>query len=373
MHIEEITEITVMNTTEIAKSIRGFSNGKAYSSDIAGGKKNAFYSEMTYDEFTAYLKENSSSINEFNAESASEKTSVKRSDGGWSLVFEKFSDSAKADLSKDFKSILGDTEISDVRISIVLDRDLYYKSFIMDLFFPDDSVFDEFSVRMDFSAVNTGTTEIDEIDFNNYTKVADIRVLDKLDAALNYVPEEGEKQSVTVTISEHSVNNGNISRYKETDKIVYETVGGKLKYEITADVSSNTKSKYIITYEDGTQNIERYSESGRLEDTTSNESSDDKETAYILGILNSVKYSSAVLKTMKVSEDTPNTYILTCDVPEEFADTSSYKSATLTVIVTLDAEGEISKIDSEVYIKFSNLNTNTYTLTVVCDFGEKAE
>ena len=373
MHIEEITEITVMNTTEIAKSIRGFSNGKAYSSDIAGGKKSAFYSEMTYDEYTAYLSEDSSSISEFNAESASEKTSVKRSDGGWSLVFEKFSDSAKADLAENFKDILGDSEVTDVRISIVLDRDLYYKSFIMDLFFPDDSAFDEFAIKMDFSAVNAGTTEIAEIDFNDYTKVADIRVLDKLDDALNYVPEEGEKRSVTVTISQHSVSNGNVSRAKEIDKISYETVNGKLKYEINAEIPTNSNENYVISYEDGTQTVAKYTPSGRLYNTSTKESDDAFERAYILGILNTVKYNRGVIKTMKVSEDTPNTYVLTCDVPEELMDTSSYKSATLTVIVTLDAEGDISKIDSEVYIKASNLNTNTYTLTVVCDFSEVAE
>jgi len=374
MHQEQSTEITIADTTEITKSIRGYANGKAYASDVSSGKKASFYSEMTFDDYKAHMNRNSDALlSAFNAESASEKTSAKRSDGGWSLVFECFSSEAKSDLTKQFDDILSGTEISDAKVSIVLDADLYYKSFIIDLFFPDKSDFKEFSVRIDFSNINSGTTVIDEIDFSDYTKVPDIRVLDKLDDALNYVPEEGEKQSVTVTASEYAVSNGNVSRYKEINKIVYETVNGKLEYEINAEIPTNSKDNYVISYEDGTQTIEQYNSSGKLCDTITNKSDDNTERAYILGILNNTKYNRGVLKTMKVSEDDPSSYILTCDVPAEFADTSSFKSATLTVIVTLDANGEISKIDSEVYIKASNLNTNTYTLTVVCVFGGAEE
>lgn len=374
MHQEESTELSIADTTVITKSIRGYANGKAYTCDVSNGKKTAFYSEIPFDDYIAHLTRSSDDVlNAFSAESASEKNSVKRSDGGWSIVFESFNSEAKQDLAKQFEALLGSTEVSDVRISIVLDADLYYKSFIMDLFFPSDSDFKELSFRIDFSSVNTGTVEIDDMDFEDYTKIPDIRVLDKLDDALNYVPEEGEKRSVTVTISQHSVSNGNVSRAKEIDKIVYETVDGKLKYEINAEIPTNSNENYVISYEDGTQTVAKYTPSGRLYNTSTKESDDAFERAYILGILNTVKYNRGVIKTMKVSEDDPSSYILTCDVPADFMDTSAYKSATLTVIVTLDAEGEISKIDSEIYIKASNLNTNTYTLTTVCVFGDFEE
>ena len=370
-HQEETTEISIADKTEITKSIRGYVNGKAYTCDVSSGKKTAFYSEIPFDDYIAHLNRNSDDVlSAFSAASASEKTSVKRSDGGWSLVFEDFSDEAKQDLAKQFEALIGGTVVTDAKISIVLDADLYYKSFIMDLFFPSDSDFKELSFRIDFSSVNTGTVEIDEIDFDDYTKIPDIRVLDKLDDVLNYVPEEGEKQSVKVTISQHSVSNGTVSRAREIDKIVYETVDGKLKYEINAEIPSNSNEKYVISYEDGTRTVEHYNSAGHYDDTTTKKTDDDVEKAYVLGILNTVKYNRSVIKKMKVSDNDPNSYIITCDVPSEFMDTSAYKSATLTVIVTLDANGEISKIDSEIYIKASNLNTNTYTLTAVCVFGD---
>ena len=374
MHQEESTEISIANTTEITKSTRGYANGKAYINDVSSGKKIAFYSEMPFDDYKAHINRKSDDvISAFNAESASEKTSVKRSDGGWSLVFEGFSNSAKADLAKQFETLLGSTEVSDVKVSIVLDEDLYYKSFIMDIFFPDDSNFKELSFRIDFSSVNAGTVEIDDVDFDDYTKVPDIRVLDKLDDALNYIPEEGEKQTVNVKISQFQYANGNTSSQNETDNIVYETVDGKLGYEITAERSSSLKTKQVISYKDGTQTIEKYNPSGKIYNTSTKESNDTAEKAYILGIINTVKYDMSVLKTMTVSEDDPNTYILTCDVPAAFMDTSSYQSAELTIKVTLDADGNIAQIFNEVYIKISSLNGNYYSLKVTCKFGATAE
>jgi hypothetical protein len=102
------------------------------------------------------------------------------------------------------------------------------------------------------------------------------------------------------------------------------------------------------------------------------ESSDAAERAYVLGIINAFKYDISVVKTMKVSEDDPNTYILECAVPKALMDTSAFQSAKLTIELTLDENGEISKIYNEVYIKVSSLNADNYSFKVTCTFGEPA-
>ena len=375
MHQEESIEISIAGKSEITKSTSGYSCGKAYISEVSSGKKTAFYSEMTYDEYMAYLAEDSDDVlNAFNAESASEKTSAKLSDGGWSLIFEKFNDKAKAALTKKFDDHLGDTEVTDAKISIVLDDGLYYKSFIMDLFFHDDSDFKEFSFRIDFSDINAETIDINAFEYNKYTQIADIRVLDKLDKALGYMPEDGEKGEVNVRISQRAHTNGKLSlNQKETSRIVYETVDGKFKYEIDGELSTIATSKYVIKYEDGTQTVELYSESGNLQNSNSTESDDDTQRAYVLGIINTVKYNRTLVKSMKISEDVANTYILSCDVSKELIGTSEYFSAKLTVEVTLDDDGNVSEIASEIYVKYDFLDRNSYMLTEYCTFGENAK
>ena len=361
-------ELEMAGTTQLSKHYTGYQYGKYYKSEVSSGSKNQIYSELSYEDYNKHLADmNGSGLLYFNAECAGEKSSAERTDGGWTLVFKSFSEESIAEMEANLQLILFDNEIEDMEVTVVLDENLYCKTVILELEFSEESDIEEFACRMNVTEVDTGKTVIDRMSFDDYIELDDIRVLEKIEKELSFIPSDGELRAATVNISKRAVTNGNIAKIKETDEILFGTADGKFKYEVNVD---STPNKYVISYENGEQTVKLYNSSGNLEDSAAKKSDDSTERAYILGILNSVKYDSTLVKKMKVSDEDANTYILDCSVPPALIDTSGYHYSTLTVTVTFDSDGNLVNMNSEVYIKYSSLNTNTYSLTVDCTFGE---
>ena len=98
-HSELKTTAKAGSVSSSATMLLGYQYDKIYMKRSSGSEVNALYSEMTYEEYLDFLSSSSSDLL-FNVDSsaAGEKSSSKRTDGGWSLVFEGFSDSAKREI-----------------------------------------------------------------------------------------------------------------------------------------------------------------------------------------------------------------------------------------------------------------------------------
>ena len=367
-HSELKTTAKAGSVSSSATMLLGYQYDKIYMKRSSGSEVNALYSEMTYDEYLDFLS-NSSSDLLFNVDSsaAGEKSSSKRTDGGWSLVFEGFSDSAKREIESVFESILFGNSIYDARVTVILDENLYYKTLIFEPIFPFDSDVEEFELRIDYTNVNTGLTSIENISMEGYTEVSDLAVLGRIENALNRIPS-GKTEQAKVEIAQTIYKGATVYKTSETDVISYGTVDGKFIYDITSDLVS-PKKRFEISYRDGIQTIKTFNSVGNLDDEDTEESNDTAAKAYIRSIIDFLQFDPMLVKSVEADADAPGTYVIKSDVPKAISGTAKIKSETYDIKATFNEVGELVTLTSNLTVIYTS--GDSLSVSAKCTFEDK--
>jgi hypothetical protein len=177
---------------------------------------------------------------------------------------------------------------------------------------------------------------------------------------------DGEMKEAELTLTQRQVNNGQITSVQETDKISYGILDGKYTYLINITVVNSsinrvTTTKYVIDYKNGTKSIEQYNFKDVLQGSSSEESNDETERAFINGLLNQMKYDKSLILTMEPDSRNSSKIIITTSVPEELISGADYHSAEMTYEITFDENGDLKKLSGELSIKLNASSTQTYT------------
>ena len=378
-HRETQVTVSLADMTMETKETLGFYNGTAYVSDKSGSEGYAFRSALTVDGYIAHSERFvEDSFSDFNAESASKRSSKKNSDGGWTITFFDFSESAIKGLVKSFEGFTDEISPDDVTVKIVLDKNLYYKSFSLDFKFSEDSDFEKLNVSINVTDIEKNNMEFPDIDLTEYTEISDVRVLDMLDEELKKIKgdaEDGEMKQAELTVTQRQVNNGSITAVEETDIISYGMLDGKFTYHINSKIANSvnnrvTTTKYIIDYKNGTKSIEKYNYKDVLQSADTAKSDDETERTFINGLLNQMQYERSLIITMETDSHNPFKFHITANVPEGLISGVSYYSGEMSYKITFDENGNLKEIYGELSLKLNSSSTQTYIIKANCVFGE---
>lgn len=367
-HSELKTTAKAGSVSSSATMLLGYQYDKIYMKRSSGSEVNALYSEMTYEEYLDFLNSSSSDLL-FNVDSsaAGEKSSSKRTDGGWSLVFEGFSDNAKREIESVFEAILFGNSIYDARVTVILDENLYYKTLIFEPIFTFDSDVEEFELRIDYTNVNTGLTSIENIPIESYTEVSDVAVLGIIENALHRIPS-GKTEQATVEIGQTVYKGSSVYKTSETDVISYGTVDGKFIYDITSDLSY-PKKRIEVSYRDGTQTIKTFNSAGDLDDEDTEESNDTEAKEYVRAILDSLQFDLMLVKSVERDDDAPGTYVIKSEVPKAILGTSKVKSTYYDIKATFNDDGKLVTLTSNLTVQYSS--GDSLSVSAKCTFDDK--
>ena len=355
----------------------GFQNGKAYDLSDTDGEYFGHYSEMTLDEYLDYKDDTGIegvTAEDIDAEDAETKMSMKREDGGWTLIFEDFNDEAILKIKQELGLTEYSDDIEDLTMTIILDKNLHYKMMKCELIFAEDSN-NAFEMKVDYSEINTGKTSIDDIDFDLYTEVDDIRVIDAIeDGLLDASITSGKNitRTASVYLRQRVKQNGISNTYTETDEMTYGLdENGRVFYEINAlvgqGVNGDNYSEYVLTVRDGRKTTESY-KGDKLLDSETEDTDDESEKAFINLLLDELSFTRKIITKLERSDEGAGVYLLTCDIPEELIG-QSYHSGEFTLTVTVGEDYELLKMEYYLYVKFDSRGSTTYTMDYRVEFG----
>lgn len=341
-------ECDELSLEETQKELVAFNEGTAFISKIAGDKAQNLCSKMTADEFKEY--EDGSIDQEFIAKDYTESEFLKNDDGTWSLSFSGYTKKAINGFLKDMgieSDILG-ADIVDVKISLIADSDYYAKELTLEYIFDveeTDTAVPMLKETMMYSKFNAAERTTTGIELDEYTEVADIRVLKDVEEQIDEFCNLPEAAFTFDMKQESKLDGQTVSTITEKDNISFGKKNGSYVY--VADIIYNGQ-KMNVSYRNGVQTIEINGESQNVPQ------SEEEAFDYILGVVNSANYDAdSISNIVKMSE---GVYKLTVEEPDLSAyeaaltgEGMTFKSGTQEIIVTF-ADGKLKKLESEVNV-----------------------
>ena len=168
------------------------------------------------------------------------------------------------------------------------------------LLFAESANKPSFSVTAVYKGFNTTTFETAKLDPQEYTSVADIRILTGLTEALQQRQNADAGKFTLEMVSTYDFQ-GPSSVSNETDTVEYACADSGYTYAITSDMDGTL---YNIQYQGGIQTVTTEAESYTSEKT------DAQAKAYIDGLIDSARYNSAAVTDVQIGEE--GCYVLTC-------------------------------------------------------------
>lgn len=260
-------EMTVgdAKTPEKSASLEIYDSGKAYFLNDENGKVNKQYTEVSAEEYKAYLEEKGA-VDDYiyNCET---KEFSKNEDEEWEIVLTDYTDEALSGIyDKAGLGMLFDADaIKDIKTEVLVDEDFRVLEYEIEFRFNEDGEGNKPSVRLEseFSEYGEGIREnFTGDDYKKIKNFLDAKRLEKvLDTVITY-----EDASATLNVEQIITHDQKkIYNSKETDTIKYGIRDGKFFYDLSADANGqNVKMKYA----DGKQSV---TSNGQTKTTNSTE------------------------------------------------------------------------------------------------------
>lgn len=341
MSCAELSMKSVMNT------IKAYNEGYVYTSEITDGEGNSFCSKMTGVEFSEYF--GGSITDDFDFGDCTKAEFTKNDDGTWTLSFSGYTKKAVGIFLDDMDMDDGEmgADVLDMKIIMTANADFYATELVLEFVFDveeTDTAIPVLKQVIKYKNFDAATKITDGIKKDEYVEVPDVRVLSKVEDALDELAAMAEG-SFTLDVKQELKDRFDTVTYIEKDTISFGKINGGYYY--IADCVANGENM-SVTYRNGVQTITYGGE------TQNFSQSEEDARAYVEGVMNSADYlSSGVSNIEKVSD---GVYKLTVGAPsttayEEYlaAYGITFKSATQEIIVTFEGD-ELKSMESEVKV-----------------------
>ena len=328
-------------------STTAYADGNMFISNTGDDINQKLYSPLNKKNAIEYINDHSLTLSML--EDADVKEFTENENGTYSLVFSEYSDEAVDDLivAFAFDSFEFDNKIEDMKVTINTTPE-----YLID----DITIAFVFSEKPKYSRENVLSMSIDYTKYENvekitsglnteqYTKVDDVRILDKIDELIEKRKTE-KSGSFDLELKQKVSARGEKSEYVEKDEVTFGVDDNGYYYEVGALVE---KDKYNITYSDGTQTTKVGTK------TTTKDQTEEEAKEFITGLIDNTKYSQ--IYVTKITTDDNGTYLLTCSPNPEIYSAAlasmgaTYSSGTQTMEVIIK-DNNITSIKCNATIK----------------------
>ena len=336
-----------LSMKQTINAIQAYNEGYAFYSKLTDGNGNSFCSKMTPVEFEEHF---SSSVSEdFEYGDCTKAEYKKNDDGTWTLSFSGYTKKAVGVFLKDIGMEDGElgADILDMNITMTANSDFYAIEIILEFVFDveeTDTAIPVLKQVQKYNNFDAATKITDTIKKDEYTEVADLRVIQNVEDALNDFAAAAEG-SFTLDVKQEMKDSADSVVINEKDTVSFGKKNGGYFYVADCILSGQNVS---ITYKSGVQTITIGEETQNLPQT------EEEAKDYVAGVLNSAAYSVDLISGMEKVKD--GVYKLAVSEP----DTEKYeaylanygitlKSATQEIVVTFDGD-TLKSMESEVKI-----------------------
>ena len=244
------------------KTMEGYQDGKMFygieSKEGDKETKNYLYSEITAEDYQTYKQEKTDLEFDLSwnfAASCKTKSCAKNEDGSWTATYSEFNEEGMKNLGKMFQSLeqlWGDEiTLSDVKVTLKTDKKFYPTQMEFTPIFEGNKDTDEedlptCTVQVDFSNIN-GLKDYEKLDLSDYKQVDDLRILDKIEQAVNDFVDLDDATFKLET--EQTEKNGySTKNYTESDIGTIKNTDNGFAYDLSIEAANYT---ITINYKNG--------------------------------------------------------------------------------------------------------------------------
>ena len=268
LQTQSISTIVPGQTSDVSTHTMGYMDGKMFKTSVDSSLVTRVYSEVTKDEFIAHMDNTYGTSDLDLSDDDYEAISCEKINNKWVIEFSIYSergvDIIQRELLSDVESLVAETHtISEIYFTVIADSEFSMTGYEIEAEFEtvDDKYNDrpepslEFSVKVEdvFSP-----KPIDEIDFNKYTKVDDLRTFDMVNKLLTEKVESEYCEISSEVKTNLLINSGYYNRQQEaTTKYVgsFKNTESGMEYSLvySKSDSSTNYNDVSIEYKDLTQ------------------------------------------------------------------------------------------------------------------------
>ena len=305
----EAMEGEIENTTRVQE---GFRDGKMYRYYREDGVRQRLYSPISWEDFGKYM-ESRNDVTEFDFKDGdcTDITCAQQEDGSWFATMKGFTEDGITpfrEMIADFEEMLGeDFAIADVSFTFTTTEDFYLSAFTMEYTFEalnEDNEEDPPVMKLEAEIGKYNATEPQEIDFDDYTEVVDLRLLDVPEKSMKEF-SDGEKGKFQFDINQRVLLGTQKNELIESDLVSFANKDGKYTYQVEAEQNNY---EIFMTYTSGTASTV-VKERGQVISNTSEESTDEEAKAFIDGLLQQTVFDSNRVSDIEKKKGEKNTYI----------------------------------------------------------------
>ncbi|MBE6958656.1 MAG: hypothetical protein E7447_05855 [Ruminococcaceae bacterium] len=353
------------------KTVKAYYDGKMFSAMNDGIYDQKLCSPATKEEYAASM--DGALTDKVDLADCNGGKFTKNEDGTWTIEFSGYTNKtmnkllAEMEMSAD---MLG-APIEDMKATIVANEDFLVKTMTVAFVFEEqeDSIKPEYSMSAEYSKYNEAVFDADVLKAEEYTEVADLFVLQKIEDGIQE-RQEATTGSFVLDITTTTRYYGQTSKNKETDTVIYGKKNGGYYYSIIAEADG---TKMTLVYQNGVSTITSGGESytDALTDAQAKQTID--------GLIDSAIFNS--LAVTNIEKEGEGVYMITCDEIDLEIYSARLASSDIklssgeqAVKVTFDEDGNLVKIDSLVFLKGKlEYNDVEFDLKSVVDFEKEAD
>lgn len=344
-YVQMTMSCSELSLLEKSTSIEAYNDGNMFYSDISDAGTQKFFSPITAEEYQEYI--NKSELDDDVFLDCTNKSFEKRDDGKWEIKYSGYAQRSLVLILNEMGydgEVLDVDGIEDVEIIVIANKEFLVEEMTYTLIY-GAGFSEEMTGTSTYSNFNTAEPVVEPLKVENYTKIADVRLLDGIDEKIKDI-QNADDGKVSVHINQNIYVDGAKSfSQEEEDTILYGTKNGKYFYDIEADINGKIID---VEYKNGSQKITQDGE------VYYNDQSEDEAKFYVNGLINIMYYDkSCVLNMNKVTD---GTYKIECDVYNietyenyfsSLGQNAWFESAEQTITVYIEDE-KITKIESTV-------------------------
>lgn len=355
---------------QTVKTITAYYDGKMYVANNDGTYDQKLCSAATKEEYKDSM--NGALTDEVDISDCTGAKFLKNEDGTWTVEFSGYTNKT---MNKVLDSIglasdmLG-APIEDMKATIVADKDFLVKTMTIAFAFEeeDDSVVPEYSVTAQYSKYDAATFDPAVLKTEEYTEVADLFILDKIEDGIKE-RQDATSGNFVLDLTTTTRYYGQTSKSKETDTVTYGKKNGAYYFAISAESGDTTMN---LLYQNGTYTVTSNGE------TYTSPVTDAEAKGMVDGLIDSALFNA--LSVTNIEKEGEGVYMLTL----ENIDLSTYSARVAELGITYNSgeqaikvtfkDGKLVKIESLVSLKGKlEYNDIEMDLKSVVDFEKEAD
>ncbi len=296
-------ELSMAQTTQ---TVEAYYDGMMYSAVSDGTYDQKLRSAMTHEEYDQM--QSGELTEEIDVADCTAAEYAKDENGGWTLNFSGYT---KKTVDRALKTlnlteeVLG-APVEDMTVNLTANSDFYVEKLEIGFRFSaeEEEVTPEFSVVAEYSGYNATVFDPVRLKAEEYTTVADVRILGAVADALAE-RQEASAGKFTLQLTTTEQLQGQVRTSRETDTVTYGRKNGAYFYDITAEMDDNS---FLLQYQGGEQKVTSNGQTHTAEQT------EQEAKEFIDGLINYADYNPAVITGIQQQEE--GVYLLTSGAPD---------------------------------------------------------